>query len=340
MKKGIIGLVLFTILAMVLAGCGQNSETSGQTGNDEYVMKIVALPGLCVAPLHVAHEMGFFKQEGLKYDWSVISDPSASGFDLMASGKNDMLYALLPTVIQRAANGMKLKVIMGMHFGCINVVALNKSGINNLTDLKGKKVGVPGLGSDPAVLLQRMLKAKGISTSPENMEVQLVVYPDSSLQMALDKGLVDAVVSWDPVATAIAKRGDGKIIFNQATDPLTQNEYCCVVALDPGFLKNHPETAAKFARAMQKACDYVATHPRETAQMQIDKKYCSFTDIDLNTKLLSSYKFAGRIEQARQSMIKTTKDCIELGIIDKNINVDEFINNNFAAVPGVKEPKN
>lgn len=333
MKKSIFnsGLALI-LLFVVLSGCGKSPK-------EEYVMKIAALPGLCGVPLHVAHEMGFFNEEGLKYDWIVVSDPSASPFDLMASGKNDMVYALLPTVVQRASNGMEMKVVMGMHFGCINVVALNKSGINNLTDLKGKKIGVPGLGSDPAVLLQRMLKAKGISTTAEKMEVELVVFPDTALEMALHKGLVDAIASWDPIATAIAERGEGKIIFNQAIDPLTQNEYCCVLALDPDFLKNHPESAAKFLRAMQKACDYVVAHPRESVQMQIVKKYCSFTNEEMNTRLIKSYNYGGRIELARQSMIQTTKDFIELGIIENKINVDEFMNKYFATVPGVREPK-
>lgn len=337
MKKRIMSLVLvFVMISTVLAGCGQSSRNSKDSN---YKMKIVALPGLCGAPLHVAQEMGYFKEEGLKYDWSMVSDSSASPFDLMASGKNDMLYALLPTVIQRAANGMQLKVVMGMHFGCINIVAKNGSNINDIKDLKGKKVGVPGLGSDPAVLLQRMLKANGISTSADNMEVQMVTYPDSSLEMALDKGQVDAVASWDPVATSIAARGKGKIIFNQATNELTKNEYCCVIALDPAFLKNHPDSAAKFCRAMQKACDYIAKHPKETAQMQIDKKYCSFNDVELNAKLLASYNYSGRIELAKESMRNTTKDLISLGIIKKDINVDDFMKKNFATVPGVNEAK-
>ncbi len=204
--------------------------------------------------------------------------------------------------------------------------------------MKGKKVGVPGLASDPAILLQRVLKVNGIGCVPGNMEVELVVFNDTDLEMALTKGLVDAIISWDPFATAIAKRGIGRIIFNQATDKFTKNEYCCVIAFSPEFLEKHKESAVKFCHAIQKACDYIRKNPGAAAQLQYDTKNCSSNDIALNAKLLDSYKYKGKIADAKSSLKRTVQDLIDLKIIETKLTADQFTNKSFTSLEGVKEP--
>ena len=72
---------------------------------------------------------------GVKYEYV----NSENQWDLMAGGKNDINYGLLPTFVQRIANGYKMKIVGGAHFGCINMVATDASGIQSIKDLKGKK---------------------------------------------------------------------------------------------------------------------------------------------------------------------------------------------------------
>ncbi len=340
MKKRVLvmlGLCVLMFVLMELTGCGKKEETaSGKAAKgDDYVMQISNKPILCQAPVHIADAMGYFKEEGLKYN---LYNTAVSDYDLMVSGKNDVIYGLLPTMIQRISNGMDIRLVMGAHYGCINAVTLKKSGINSIKDLKGKKIGVPGLASDPAVLLQRILKANGIGSTPGNMEVELVVFNDTDLEMALNKGLVDAIISWDPFATAVAARGDGKILFNQATDELTKNEHCCLIAFSSEFLAKHPESALKFCRAIQKACDYIRKHPKEAAKLQLDTNNCSSKDLALNAKLLASYNYDGKIETARLSTKKTVQDCIDLKIINTKLTADEFVNKVFVKLAGLNEP--
>ncbi len=330
MKKynlSVLNLLIWILAVIITTGCSKK---------DDFIMQISNKPILCQAPVHIADAKGFFKEEGLKYN---LYNTAISDYDLLVSGKNDVIYGLLPTMVQRINNGMDLRITLGAHYGCINAVVLKKSGINSIKDLKGKKIGVPGLASDPAILLQRILKVNGIGSTPGNMEVELVVYNDTDLEMALNKGLVDAIISWDPFATAVAERGNGKILFNQATDNFTKNEYCCVLAFSPEFLEKHRDYAVKFCRAIQKACDYIRENPKEAAKLQYDTKNCSNNDLKLNARLLDSYKYKGRIENARQSLKRNVQDCIDLKIIETKLTADQFTNKYFASLSGVNEPK-
>ena len=52
-------------------------------------------------------------------------------------------------------------VVAGVHTGCIDVIAGNNTAIKTVDDLKGKRIGVPAIGSTPFMFLNRVLGAKG-----------------------------------------------------------------------------------------------------------------------------------------------------------------------------------
>ena len=152
MKKKILSIILVACMVAGMAvGCGSKSEGSdknttakSESGEDDYVVQIAQGPALCSAPVFIAIINGYMEDCGVKYEYV----NSENQWDLMAGGKNDINYGLLPTFVQRIANGYKMKIVGGAHFGCINMVATDASGIQSIKDLKGKNVGIPG-GMDP-----------------------------------------------------------------------------------------------------------------------------------------------------------------------------------------------
>lgn len=341
MKKKLISMILcVSMAASLMIGCGSSNESSSEaskeaaaTEEEAYEVQIPYYSSLCSAPFHIAIEKGYFDEVGLTYN---AFPEDNSDMDLVVSGKADVAYDLLPTIIQRIANGLDIKVVMGAHVGCINIVAHKDSGITSIADLKGKTIGVPGsLGSDPAVMLQRALTAAGISISPDNMEVDMVVYDNANLQGALEDGSIDAFVSWDPYASIVAKETDNPIIWSQATDEQTKEELCCLVMLSPTFAEEHPEEALKFCQAIAKACDFIAENPEEAAQIQIDKGYVANDDVELNASLLASYNFKATIAACKASYIACAQDLINLGIVETEATAEELVENAFITLDGL-----
>lgn len=312
MKKRLIASLAVLIMVMgTLAGCGSStsSQGGGETEDDEYVFQIVEGSSLCTAPTYIAMQNGYLDELGVKYEFT---KSDANLWDAMVAGKNDIVYGLLPVFVERIANGFEMVVVSGTHYGCINAVATDDSGIETIADLKGKKVGIPdGLGSSPAVLLQRMLVAYDIELS----EVDLQVFSNADLQTALQEGHIEAFISWDPYATIVSQIEGNHLIFDQANDPMTKDEYCCLFGLRTEFVEEHPEIAKKVVQAYTKACEYIAENPEEAAKVCYEEGYIADEDYVFNGKLLDSYRYATNYEDTKESFVDVTNDLLDLEII-------------------------
>lgn len=336
MKKRVLSVVLaLSMTAALMAGCSggkqeekkkdQAAEAGTDSGEDDYVVKIAQGPALCSAPVFIAMINGYMEDCGVKYEYT----NSENQWDAMAGGKNDINYGLLPTFIQRIANGYEMTVVGGAHFGCINVVATDASGIESIDDLKGKNVGIPGgMGSDPAILLQRMLTAHDIAVT----DVNLQVFNNADLATALQEGQVEAFVSWDPYASIVSEYEGNHLIFNQAEDEMTKDEYCCVFGFSNSLVEEHPEVAKRYVEALSMACDYIAENPVEAAKLCYEEGYIADEDYEFNGKLLESYRYELKYEDAKESFVDVTQDLIDLEIITLNKSAEELAENVFVNV--------
>ena len=337
MKKKILSIILVACMVAGMAvGCGSKSEggdknttAKSESGEDDYVVQIAQGPALCSAPVFIAIINGYMEDCGVKYEYV----NSENQWDLMAGGKNDINYGLLPTFVQRIANGYKMKIVGGAHFGCINMVATDASGIQSIKDLKGKNVGIPGgLGSDPAILLQRMLTAYNINIT----DVNLQVFDNADLATALQEGQIEAFVSWDPYATIVSEYEGNHLIFNQSDDEMTKDEYCCVFGFSDTLVEDHPEVAKNYVKALSMACDFISENPVEAAKLCYENGYVADEDYEFNGKLLESYRYKFNYEDAKASFVDVTKDLNDLGILTLNKSADELADETFVNAGQVK----
>ncbi|HML33660.1 ABC transporter substrate-binding protein [Sporomusa sphaeroides] len=321
--KGYVALCLvLMMIAATLAGCSNTAKETAAAKKDDYVMKIPVSGGLCNAPLHVALDKGMFEEAGIKYE---ITKIETNTVDLMVAGKADAFSEMLPAMIQQINNGLDVNIAMGIHTGCLKLITKKDSPINSVKDLKGKKIGVPGLASSQAIIAQRALLAAGIGASPENMEVEFVVYNQPELPIALKNGQVDVIGMSDPAASLFVADEGSKLILDTAVDPEYKNEYCCVLVLRPDFVKQHPEIAKKYVGVIKKAGEYVQNHPEEVAKMQVDKKIVALGNPEFNAGILKTYKFIPSVPEGKQSFKNNLEDLQRLKIISKDLDLEQVI---------------
>jgi NitT/TauT family transport system substrate-binding protein len=333
MKRRLILTALVFMLAIsVFAGARQETNVS----DDDYVIKIGygIGPGLCSAPFFIAEELGYFTEEGVKYEHVMIDIGQIPL--LLTNGTMDITNNLLDGMVQPIANGLDIKIPLGLHTGCTRILVRSDSDITRLSDLKGKKIGTMGLASPPNIILQRYLQNEGIRTVQPGSEVEWIVYSGPELSLALKNGQVDAIATGDPPAEAAEKEGWARTIADTSKDGYLKDEYCCVVAASSSVVKNHPAVLAKVLRALQKATKYVQEHPEETAVLVAEKNYAA-GKVEDNIKFLKAYSYRATKSGVQTGIRNTVSDLKAIGLLDQSINVDEFTNNVFIDIPGVPD---
>ena len=102
--------------------------------------------------------------------------------DVLALGGYDITHHLVMYFLKPIEQGLDVKFTGGIHRGCLRVQAAVNGNIRTVKDLRGKRIGVPGMGTPPFIFANRVLGANGIDPSKE---ITWLVFPAGELGLAL-----------------------------------------------------------------------------------------------------------------------------------------------------------
>ncbi len=335
-RKFIVLSLIVTIGVMSLTACGNKEQNQSDTTE---TFKIGTANGsLCLVPLHMAEDLGYFKEEfekvGLSYELVEIDMQQSA--ELTAAGKIDACVGLSGSLIPQIDSGLEIAFTGGLHTGCTKYYAKNDSDIQSLNDLKGKKIGVPGMSDSSVIALKRKLYDLGIGVSTSNMEIELVVYNLTDLPLALENGAVDAIALHDPVATSAEMEYGFRKILDLTEDEKFADEYCCQIYISTDVAKTKPEAAAAYTRALLKAAAYVQAQPQAAAKLQIEKNQCS-GELEINTALLDSYNYTPSVSLAKKTFKDASEELIRIGELTTGRDLDEFTKEHFVEFEDVPD---
>src|SRR6266516_3755859 len=258
-----------TLSVLIMAGCNKNRGSTPRLSN---TVRVGYVGITCEAPIFSAVENGFFKEEGL--DVKLVKCEWANYKDVLALGGFDITHHLVMYFLKPIEQGLDVKFTGGIHRGCLRLQASTKGNIHSVKDLRGKRIGVPGMGTPPFIFAHRVLGANGIDPAKE---ITWLVFPAGELGLALDKGEVDAVANSEPIGTLLLADGKVRNIADQAADFPYKEEYCCAVLVNGKFLARNPKASAAATRALLKAAKWVETNPAAAARMSVEKSYLAST---------------------------------------------------------------
>jgi NitT/TauT family transport system substrate-binding protein len=301
---------LLACALLVPAGCAEETPT-GSAGGETNKIRVGYIGLTCEAPIFTAVEKGFFKEEGLEVE--LVRCQWATYKDALALGRFDVTHHLVMYFLKPIEQGMDVKFTGGVHRGCLRVQAAAKGDIQSVKDLKGKIIGVPGLGTPPFMFASRVMGANGVDPS---RDVQWRVYPAGELGLALDRGLVDAVANSEPIGSLLLADGKVRTIADQAKDAPYKDEYCCAVLVNGKFLERNPKASAAATRALLKAAKWVDTNPAAAARLSVEKKYIAST-VELNAHAIANLDYAPSVTGAETAVIQSANDMKVAGMLSR-----------------------
>ncbi|MER8523761.1 MULTISPECIES: ABC transporter substrate-binding protein [unclassified Mesorhizobium] len=239
-------------------------------------IRLAKISGICIAPQYVAEEL--LRAEGFTDVRYVAAEAGVGQSEKIARGEVDFSLNFAAPLALAIDAGDPITVLAGVHPGCFEL--FGKENIRSITDLKGKSVGIQGLGSTPHVFVTSMAAYVGLDP---DKDISWVSSPSAKPMELFVEGKVDAFLGFPPEPQELRARNIGRVVVNSAIDRPWSQYFCCMLAGNAEFVRNNPAATKRVLRAILRAADLCFTEPRRVAQQIVDNGFTANYDYALQT---------------------------------------------------------
>ena len=279
MKK-LTALLLALLMVVSLAACGDSGTNNTQPGTENtqrpagdnteepagpaqepITLRIGYMPNYAsMWAVMTGINHGEFEAEGITIELTSFQD-GPSEIAAMEGGSVDLAY-----------------IGKGAHRLCIlgnatifapssvhttdKVIVTAESGIQELSDLKGKKIGY-NAGSSSETTLDNALSTAGLTRD----DVELFNLEPSYMVSAMISGDLDACVTWNPYSDQILTTLEGTWEIEFSDGSTNMSSWICL----PKYAETDRDTLVRFSRALYKAMDW-GSQPENAEQVA---KWCA-----------------------------------------------------------------
>jgi NitT/TauT family transport system substrate-binding protein len=220
-------------------------------------------------PWQVALGQKYFEEQGLEpkgYNF----ESGAKSIAALIGGSADFAANALEHAIKAKVQGKDLVYVYSSTrlpgFG-LAVASAQRGEIKSVADLKGKLIGVSGIGAASHVLLDYILKKNGVDPK----EVKVIAVGLSTFPPALEGGKIVAGMAGEPFFSRMVAKGTafslGNLSSLKETQAILGGEYVFSGAITrPEVIQKRPQIVQKVVTALVKASHFIETKtPEEIA---------------------------------------------------------------------------
>jgi NitT/TauT family transport system substrate-binding protein len=273
-RVGLIGLILTSLLAGSQLAEAQTKISIGYTAAGDFL------------PAFVAFEKGYFAKRGLEASFTRVALASNIPAALM-SKSIDIGTGTGPGLLQAAEGGLDLVAVSGSarqqsDNPTVSLLARKDLNISTPADLKGKKIGVPGLNSVIDVVLRVWLEAKGVPVK----QVTLIEASFPQMNDLLRGKTLDAVAVIEPFRSKIEQDGTAVRVsdfFSEVHDGMLSGFWISTRI----WADANPKAVRDFREALGEAIAYVKANPDDVKAIEakyLGVKMPGFSSFDIEIK--------------------------------------------------------
>ena len=235
-------MAIATCLLTILISCSQQPQPPIHVG-------AAVWPGY--DPLFLARDLGYYPAQSIE----LRDYPSATEVtQAFRNGDIEVAALTMDEALLAAATIPDIQAVLVMDFSNGADALMARPEISTLKALKGHKIGVESTALGGYILTRILEKAK-LSLS----DVQIVQLGASEHEQAFKQGVVDAVVTFEPMRSNLLKVG-AKVLFDSSEIP---GEVVDVLVTRRELLKTHKAVVEKLVQGWFKALDYRQQNPQD-----------------------------------------------------------------------------
>jgi NitT/TauT family transport system substrate-binding protein len=215
-------------------------------------------------PYAIALNKGYFQQEGLEVK-SIAFGSGTKGLQALIGGGADATQGAYEHTIRMQLKGINLTCLgtFSRYPGNVLMIPKSKAGIiKNISDLKGKKIGVSAPGAASNNFVAQLLQREGVNW--KDASYVGVGIGSSAVASIRNTSELDALVNLDPAVTELTRNGDAIILADSRNEKGTKAAFngdylagCVYVKTE--FLKQNPGVAQAITNALVRSMQWLKT---------------------------------------------------------------------------------
>jgi NitT/TauT family transport system substrate-binding protein len=309
-----------------LAACGTGSaattSSSTSTGSAPELSNITIdlRAAADSAPVWIAEQDGYFKQQGLNVTVNFAPGTSAEFTGMAAHTVDFAQVDYISGISEEHKNpqfGLRFVVDDTQSAPDTSAIMVpSNSGITSLAQLKGKVIAFPSPGvAFGELALDEQLK--GYDLGPKNYTEDTLGYPD--MAEPLERGEIAAAFSIQPYITELESEVGAHELVDLVSGPMT-NFPTLGWATTAAFAAKYPKTVAAFQRAVEKGQQVAASNTPLVRQLMI-KYIPSMSAKIANVIPLETFNTA--LSVTRVQRVATVME--QFGALPANFDVSQMI---------------
>jgi NitT/TauT family transport system substrate-binding protein len=272
---------LFTVLSIIIMASNPTVMLHAQSNNNsnqEPIKIILTLwPPNFLA--YIAQEKGIFEKNGVNVQLMFVKDY----FDAVERYDNDDadgITLVFSDAMIQDSNGIPTKVVYNIDSSQSGDAIVSK--LKNLTELKGKKIGVEGINSFSHLFALKALEKAGLGEG----DVQFVNVAGPNISLALDTGEIDAGHTYSPFLEEATAKGY-HILITAIENP---GIIVSILAFHAGIVDQRPLDIKNIIKSLIESLDYYNENKDQSLQVMSSASGLTKDELTYgfhNTKLMT-----------------------------------------------------
>lgn len=323
MKK-IVLLMLGLALSLMACASPQSANEAGLLRKIKLPMGYI--PNIQYAPFYVAVDKGYFAEEGIEieFDYSFETD----GMKLTGAGEIPFTVASGEQVLLARSQDLPVVYTFAWYQQFpISVIAAPELNINEPADLRGKKIGLPGLFGANYIGLEALLFAGGVDPSEVTMDAigfnQVEAYASGNSDIVVGYAANEPIVL-TAQGFALTEMRVADYVQLTANGIVTNEE----------TIANEPELVRGMARALARGMEDAIANPEEAYEITgkfVENLADQDKDVQMQVLKVSSEFWMGeRLGFSEPQAWENMNDLLfKMGLIPELVDLSKAFTNEF-----------
>jgi NitT/TauT family transport system substrate-binding protein len=227
-------------------------------------------------PFKLTEILGYFKDEGLEVE--LLNEPSGvDAEDEMLAGAVQGAGGFYDHCVDLQSKGKFVESLVQINQapGEVELVSTKHPEIKSFADMKGKNLGVTGLGSSTNFLTQFLAVKSGVKLGEFT---SVPVGAGQTFIAAMQQDKIQAGMTTEPTITRLLKTGEARVLVDlrsaeSAKAALGGTYPATSLYMPTAWIEAHKETAQKLANAIVHTLRWIDAHSAEQIADKMPKDY-------------------------------------------------------------------